>query len=50
MVSLASTDPDLVVRLLSEKLYRAEHFEERVYLIEAINQIIDQFRRINFDE
>lgn len=26
MVALASTDPDLVVRLLSEKIYKADHF------------------------
>jgi len=50
LVALSNADPQLVVKLLAERMVAAQHFEERVDLLQAISQIIDQFRRITFDE
>ena len=50
VVCLSSADPQLVVSILGQQLNEAGHFHERVDILEAITDVIDRFRRINFDE
>jgi hypothetical protein len=50
LVALSNADPQLVVKLLAERMVVANKFEQRVDLLKAISQIIDQHRRISFDE
>lgn len=50
LVELSKADPQLVVKLMAQKMLAAHRYQERVDLLRAISQIIDQFRRITFDE
>lgn len=47
---LSSADPQLVVSMLSQQLPEEGNFRERVGILQVIADIIDRFRRINFDE
>lgn len=50
MNCLSQADPELVVSMLTYKLPEEKKFNERVGIVCTIANIIDRFRRINFDE
>ena len=50
MLAVASVDPNHVALLLLNQLSKAGEFSERITLLETIREVVEHYRRVNFDE